>query len=58
MPKTFTQNRQCNEFYSQRAVTLIEHVMKTDVRKDAPQQICLGVSQPIHINTNALPVLA
>lgn len=40
-------------------LTLTEHVMKTSVVKDAPQQICLGVSQSMHIHSpDALPVLA
>lgn len=59
MPKTFIQSRQYTEFYSQKAVTLIEHVMKTAAGKDAPQKICLGVSQPMHIHSPyALPLLA
>lgn len=59
MPKTLIHSRQYSEFYSQRTVALIEYVMKTAVGKDAPQQICLGVSQPMHIHSpHALPVLA
>lgn len=58
MPNTFIQNSQCTEFYSQRAITLIEHVVKTAVMKDAPQQIFWGVSQSMHIHSpHALPEL-